>query len=845
MSHFFFEGKSMQSMKTVIAYVALLTGLSMAQRYVVHSPVNTQLMGPVDYGKSSASSAETHRGKAAVLGRSVQNGLEDLVVQYAGFRYESQGTFSSSSSSVTTQYYEGDLLLVKDGKEAGKIEYPEIKYWARIFPTPISYPAEYTDNDLFGIGVVTLRPVNGVGVAGSNACGVIAVSSTLSMYVYEVCWTGSAFATAQLKKVALPEDVVRSSGIYRNWDFQRPLAVIDNSVAGQYLVALGNPQYGKGTGKEQGRVDLYLIDGTKGWSVTRKNNLGFTSGIPATIMEDFSDNTEFGMAVAGLGDVDGDGVQDLAVLSPGKIFVMFLNADYTLREYNVIGGSGMPWRETPESINYTGYDLVYGQACHGLSAFDLDNNGKKELITSCSVRQQNVVINNLSNMVNDAIIRSLSLDSKGAVVQASLLGKFDVVNTIGYSDPLLIYDRDHGKPSLLIATCNVGYMNGCGEYFNTTALIHDVDLVKNYTIVAGNPRDSVVNLDSLFYKSGVSGYEFKVLGGHANCEVSGSGKGMACVAGDVAVNTWTAIEVSAKGSCDAYRPCKTKDTLYVFARDKSSANPNIASRLPKQIVLPSNFPRKNWGNLRSLAYLADYSNRNVTSSVKWIGLRSSAQGSVLQPSSSQLNEFSFTAVPDAVGNDTLVFTLSHNSTSVTQDVAVRVVPPQNLLLGKIPATPGLDTAYGALGDVYFELPVSSGAGTLYDYSVPQAFNGHVELIGNYLHVLVPEEEDVTLSYRDGAVLKSRKITFTIKESATSAIVNPSLSSIKVRVVPQGVLIEGRATDYSMHAYDLNGNLLQQAKGTVQGSTVIELNHPGVQFVVVKTDKEVRQFKVFH
>ncbi|MEM9608233.1 MAG: LamG-like jellyroll fold domain-containing protein [Actinomycetota bacterium] len=145
-------------------------------------------------------------------------------------------------------------------------------------------------------------------------------------------------------------------------------------------LAVGAPQDDDG-GNNRGAVYVLFLD--EDGTVRAEQKISSTSGGLVGPLDDFD---RFGVDVAGLGDLDGDGVRDLVVgaradddgdTNRGAVYVLFLNADGTVRAEQKIstttGGLAAP--------NITANDL-FGDSVASIG--DLDGDGIPDLAVGAS-----------------------------------------------------------------------------------------------------------------------------------------------------------------------------------------------------------------------------------------------------------------------------------------------------------------------------------------------------------------------------------------------------------------------------------------------------------------------------
>ena len=138
-------------------------------------------------------------------------------------------------------------------------------------------------------------------------------------------------------------------------------------------IAVGAPQDDDGY-YDAGAVYILFLDSTG--LVDSSQKISSTSGGFGGLLHVTDD---FGHAVAGVGDVNNDGVPDLAVGSPfdstgdeGAVYILFLNADGTVDDYQKISDTEGSLGVDLDAKDYFGYSLS--------ATSDWDNNGTMELL---------------------------------------------------------------------------------------------------------------------------------------------------------------------------------------------------------------------------------------------------------------------------------------------------------------------------------------------------------------------------------------------------------------------------------------------------------------------------------
>ena len=159
-------------------------------------------------------------------------------------------------------------------------------------------------------------------------------------------------------------------------------------------------------------IGSFYDDFTLNWNQTISDDSGdMFAGNSGTY---FADNDEFGESLVNLGDVDGDGVVDIAVGSEndhsderelgqstseghGAVYVLFMNNNGTVKEYQKISNLHGNLTDGTTSNEFWSNAGAFGAA---LSDIDLDNDGVNELIVTSMDDDSN---GNMSGLGNDTL----------------------------------------------------------------------------------------------------------------------------------------------------------------------------------------------------------------------------------------------------------------------------------------------------------------------------------------------------------------------------------------------------------------------------------------------------------
>jgi len=637
-----------------------------------------------------------------------------------------------------------------------------------------------------------------------------------------------------LGKADMPESMWEINGTYNvNVDYYamhtRRLALLGTSLNGTskvYHLATGNPLSKNGNG----RVDFFNIT-ENSWVLLQPNQSGLTSGTNGLV---FNDSTYFGTDLAVIDNFDKKGGKALAVLLPSSsqfpksaLYIFQMDNDWTpsTKLPVVMSGSSKPWLEDSEQ----------GQQCSGLGTA---NWGDKtpHLLISCGYH---IGANRAST--TSIIIKDIVLDSNGNISNSSIFSskKMGFTNTFGvysvFSNPIPIKNHKNDLHSISLIASSYTAVANSDSCSMATFTVMDADYSKNFSIEAGI-QEAIVNMDSLFYKSGTTGFSTKTLFGLAQCSINNSNKDILCLGSEKAIGSWSGIELSSSGNCDLYKACKKKDTIFVYVHS-ASETPNTALRIPKNILVPF-YGQINLGNVKPLSYFKNPNLQNTNISWNTAGLKWSVLANTPEKG------ISITPFSKNDGIDTLVFSLSISSSNSTitnnYPIYLHIADTSKILSGAIPANPGNDTIWNTDEKKYIALPRSNSKGDIYTYDIAQDSLGkYSEIIGDYLHILRVDLVDISIAYTENGQIKQRKITLMPESKAVTPIkiANSQALNLNVVRIKGGLQIKGLNGEFELRAYDFKGREIQREKAYAQGSVFVKLKQNCQQIVQIRSGSE--------
>lgn len=794
-------------MKRAIILAALAAVVSYAQYYVAAGSTST-LVGSSTPGPTTTTAGyRPGHIQSAILGSSIADDKPNLML--LGNTFE-QGL-------VVVEMYTGVHLNIDD-----------------ITTTESYVPATgqaAINLDHVG-GVAVLRPLN-----GEKQSALVALLSTRSLFVYEIKRSSGQLSAIRLAVNDLPDNLTLNTTYSDQSGYQKRLALLSTSNSGAttfYHLAASNPGFPLGGNNDVGRVDFISIDNST-WGLSQPNQTGITSLTPSN-MYSLGPIAKFGSGLAPAGDVDGDGVPDLAVLAPpstsypnSALFVILMeNANTPKNQLPIVwSGGSEPWRADPATISNAASD--YTQSCTSLSSQDLDFDNRPELIVGCSI------LTSAALPTYWHYFRAFKTAADGLINQVQRFSgiTYAMDSEASSAAPLVMWDKNRVMPTIYHSS-SAGA--GKEEYFLTQYWAFNNELVRNYAIEAGVDSKAVVDIDSLFNRSGYTSYTFQTLAGLVDCELNG--KNMSCKADTGAAGSWSVIEATSMGDCSPYSFCKAKDTLYVYAYPKG-LTPSPVLRLPSQ-VMPVNAPALALGNIHQWSYFPGYP-RIVTNA----SIIPGGSEALLQKSQAGFDEWTLTPVANKAGIDTVLFGLTENVVLTPQlhERAFHVVAPEQIIAGAVPATPGDDTLYNVAAGQYIELPTASKGGVAYTYDIQQSLKGYAELVGNYLHILRPDQ-DVRLEVRYVVKKQIRARTLVLNSlPRPSSITSKFTTPLHLREVAQGVLIEGLHGSYQVQVLNTNGQLLLRSQGQADHSVLVPLKGDGLRIIQVRSGSQTQVLKL--
>ena len=663
-------------------------------------------------------------------------------------------------------------------------------------------------------------------LSDSKKTAIVAFASLRKLVIMQITITNANNISFNiLNSVDMPGTMWQAAESYEDNIFQsRRLALLGTSQNGAnkiYHLATGSPYSKSGSATASGRVDFFSII-ENSWVISQPNTVGLTTGVNGLFL---SKDSKFGTDLAVIDNLDKKGGKALAVLLPAStlypksaIYIFSMENDWTpsAKPPVEITGTSSLWPKNTES----------NQNCQGLSTANWGD-GIPHLLVSCSLTGE---LNNKGIAIKD-----IALDSTANILYANNffynnagVGMFLTYETS--SNPIAIKNHKNDLNAISLAINGPVSLATNGKVLVFSVM--DADYSKNFSIAA-DTSEAIINMDSLFYKSGITDFSAKTFFGSAKCDVQGAN--LICQASEKSIGSWSGIELSG-GTCALYKACKKKDTIFVYVRS-ASENSNTALRVPRRVLVPY-FGFVNFGDVKPLSYFRNPNLQNINLSWNTAGLKLSAL--------SNTPEKGLSIIPfsQREGIDTLVFNLSISSPNSTiinnYPVYLYVADTSKILESAIPANPSSDTVWNTAEKRYIALPHSGSKGNAYTYDIAQdSLEVYAEIIGDYLHILKVDIADISLAYTENGQIKYRKITLMPEPKALppSKVVNLQAPGLNAKYIGGGLQINGLNGEFELRAYNFKGEEIQKEKANAKGSVFVKLRQNCPQIVQIRSGSE--------
>ena len=329
----------------------------------------------------TASPVYVKKGKTTTLTAVVENPLND-VLSYSYQIINGGGSISGNGSAVTYSVANivtnAQVMVVVTDSEGlsltNTVSITVMEPFQKISDTQGNFTGILDDADWFGISIANIGDLNGDGVTD------IAVGARLdddggtdrgAVWILFLNADGSAKAHQKLS-----DTEGNFTGVLDDDDgFGNSVASIgDLDGDGVADIAVGAPFDDDG-GAEKGAVWILFLnaDGTvKSYKKISDTEGGFTGIL------DGSDN--FGRSVASIGDLDGDGVQDIAVgagrdddggTDRGAVWILFLNINGSVKGHQKISDTEGGFTGILDNSDFLGFSVA--------SIGDLDGDGVQDI----------------------------------------------------------------------------------------------------------------------------------------------------------------------------------------------------------------------------------------------------------------------------------------------------------------------------------------------------------------------------------------------------------------------------------------------------------------------------------
>ncbi|MFK8026290.1 MAG: FG-GAP-like repeat-containing protein [Ilumatobacter sp.] len=219
------------------------------------------------------------------------------------------------------------------------------------------------DDDRFGSSITALGDVDGDGVPDMAVGAPFDDDGGFNVGAVYVLFLDDAGTVAAEQKLSATEGGV--SGTFDASDFfgtsVAGIGDLDDDGIPDLAIGVPNDDDGGGAG---GRGAVYVIELNENGTAKSTQKISDTAGTFTATLDDLD---EFGWAVAGPGDIDGDGIEDLVVTAPGDddvgtdrgaAYVLFMNSDGTVSSFQKISDAAGGFVTALDDQDYFGSSVT-------------------------------------------------------------------------------------------------------------------------------------------------------------------------------------------------------------------------------------------------------------------------------------------------------------------------------------------------------------------------------------------------------------------------------------------------------------------------------------------------------